>query len=654
VVLFDNGDIMYQFNQTCEGGAGSTTGLQNEAITSGETYACNSAGSISAGKSLIYYYSAPDDSPNPPTIVCPTPGGNGYTVGAGVAAAWTDITGTGTIVASGDDTSSGAVALGAPFPVYGTTRTSLNASSNGYITTDLFDGGPDLSNDCPLPAVPSTPFGTTGDRFYPLHDDLISTVRYQYFAVSPYPNPDGAMGASIFQWNATHFGGCGPETFQAVLYDNGDVAYMYNTTCEGGAGATVGVQSGDLADGTTVACNTPGSVTNGSVAFLRAPAPAFTAMAGTCEAFVPFGDPADIVAIDACGGNNVYFYNDYNFTQDASDLYPVGTTTVTFYAFDLTTGLNSTCTVDVTVTTPDAAVSAPWKEDPLAPPVAPPFNMDPFATMNCAGFTVNSGNGSATPFKDQGYFVYQELCGNSSITAKVSDFIGGGGYAGIQIRESLASGSKKVELKTQLLNFIQREIRQNTNFPANQQQFPAIGSDMWMRITRTDYGFGGPDYFVAEFSANGTNWTPIVQTFILMSDCALVGVFSEDTNINSTSTGVFESVSVTGAPAPFSAPDLDVADMVETQTSDFNSLTVFPNPATDQLNVTINQFAGQRVTLRVMNAVGQEVATRQIDAVDYMTETFDVTSWASGIYYLSVYSNNQAVETKKFIVKARP
>ena len=263
-VLFDNGDIMYQYNQTCEGGSGSTTGLQNESLTAASNHACNAAGSIVAGKALIYFYSAPDDAVAPPTIVCPTPGGNDYTVGGGVPFSWNDISGTGALVASGDDTSSGAVALGAPFPVYGNAFNALNAGSNGYLTTDLFDGGPDLSNDCPLPAVPSTPFGTTGNRIYPLHDDLITTIWYQYFPVSPVANPAGAMGASIFQWNGVHFGGCGPVEFQAVLFDNGDIAYVYNNVCENGSGSTAGIQNGDFTQGTTIFCDSFGAVASGT------------------------------------------------------------------------------------------------------------------------------------------------------------------------------------------------------------------------------------------------------------------------------------------------------------------------------------------------------------------------------------------------------
>ena len=43
------------------------------------------------------------------------------------------------------------------------------------------------------------------------------------------------------------------------------------------------------------------------------------------------------------------FINDYNGTADASDFYPVGTTTVTFTSVDQTTGNTVTCSFDVTV-----------------------------------------------------------------------------------------------------------------------------------------------------------------------------------------------------------------------------------------------------------------------------------------------------------------
>jgi hypothetical protein len=217
----------------------------------------------------------------------------GYTA-VGEAFDWVDIRNTGAMVSTGDDESSaspppegigGPVTLGAPFTLYGITYTELVVSTNGYITTDPTDTGPDLSNDCPLPAIPSTPAGTNGARIYPLHDDLDcdtsedpgKAVYYQYFAVSPRPHPSGTpMGVSVFQWHGSHFpGGATADTFsvQALLYDNGDMILQVGAgNPEQGDGSTTGLQNSAPPNiGLTIVCNTPGSVQDNSAILVVAP-----------------------------------------------------------------------------------------------------------------------------------------------------------------------------------------------------------------------------------------------------------------------------------------------------------------------------------------------------------------------------------------------
>ena len=105
--------------------------------------------------------------PNRPTGLSGTParatGGPdafGYTWDDSVPFVAADISGTGTAIFSGDDVA-GVVALGGNgFNIYGVDLTQVAMASNGYISTDPTDTGPDLSNDCPLPATPSTGGGS--------------------------------------------------------------------------------------------------------------------------------------------------------------------------------------------------------------------------------------------------------------------------------------------------------------------------------------------------------------------------------------------------------------------------------------------------------------------------------------------------------------
>lgn len=242
--------------------------------------------------------------PNPPIgVATGTPeatGGPdafGYTYSdqaeADVAFDWVDITGTGTPVVSGDD-SGASVTLGAPFTFYGVTYTEMVIATNGYLSTDPTDTGPDLSNDCPLPATPSTGGGA---RIYPLQDDLLTAQGYyQFFAECPRQNGRcaAADACSIFFWDGTtHYGGGGPWQMEVVLYHaSGDIVVQVGPgNPELGSGSTTGIQNDGATIGLTYACDTAGSVgDNAAIRFENGPVPSF------CIPPVPTLNPWGIAA----------------------------------------------------------------------------------------------------------------------------------------------------------------------------------------------------------------------------------------------------------------------------------------------------------------------------------------------------------------------
>ena len=192
---------------------------------------------------------------------------------AGPAYSFVDISGSGALVASGDDVW-GVVSFppGVSFNFYGTDYTSLTMAANGYISTYLSDTGGDISNDWPLPQVPSTGGGA---RIYPLHDDLVGACYFQYFPDCPRLHDSGAsMGAGVFQWhNMYHYpvsGGLGPFDFEAVLYDNGDVVFQYGPgNPEQGSGSTSGIQDETYTIGLGYAGNEAGSIIAGRAIWIR-------------------------------------------------------------------------------------------------------------------------------------------------------------------------------------------------------------------------------------------------------------------------------------------------------------------------------------------------------------------------------------------------
>ncbi|MBI9032501.1 choice-of-anchor D domain-containing protein, partial [bacterium] len=155
---------------------------------------------------------------------------------AGVTYDWIDISSTGTVVSEGDDTIE-AITLPFTFSFYGEEYTEVYVCSNGFLSFTSTSTAYTNAN-IPNSTVPNA-------LIAPFWDDLKPTgaewgnVYYKNFSTY-----------SIVQWeNVSHFNSSNPtnnETFQVILYNNGDIKYQYHTVALN-TSCTVGIenQAGD-------------------------------------------------------------------------------------------------------------------------------------------------------------------------------------------------------------------------------------------------------------------------------------------------------------------------------------------------------------------------------------------------------------------------
>lgn len=80
-----------------------------------------------------------------------------------------------------------------------------------------------------------------------------------------------------------------------------------------------------------------------------------------------------------------------------------------------------------------------------------------------------------------------------------------------------------------------------------------------------------------------------------------------------------------------------------------SSVNVFPNPATDVVNVTFGEIKGN-VVMALFSNDGKVVANKNANVVSGQNVAFDVNGVASGVYTLRVSAEN-GVYTKKVIIK---
>jgi len=263
----------------------------------------------------------------------------------------------------------------------------------------------------------------------------------------------------------------------------------------------------------------------------------------------------------------------------------------------------------------------------------------------CDGTIDVKATNYGSPTNDIQTYAWQQLCGNGFIKAKVENVINGG-WGGIMFRENNAGGSKKVALRTQLTSTVVRDLRANTNGVVQQQQFPRPNTPQWLRLTRTG------NVFVGETSVDGVSWDFTFNVTMVLPSCIEVGLFAQSINVNTATTAVFSNI----MGVPTSPPVIPLVDggnngNVEVQ----QVLSLFPNPATDEINVKMEAFYGKNVTISVQNQLGQVMLQRDIDEVQDATERIELTNLPSGIYTLTLRTAGQAPVSKQFMVgSARP
>ena len=76
-------------------------------------------------------------------------------------------------------------------------------------------------------------------------------------------------------------------------------------------------------------------------------------------------------------------------------------------------------------------------------------------------------------------------------------------------------------------------------------------------------------------------------------------------------------------------------------------LSIYPNPATNQLNINLNGINARESEVVVHNLMGTEVH-RFLPISD--GEIIDVSTWARGIYHCSLYGNQQLLQTERLIL----
>ncbi len=181
------------------------------------------------------------------------------------------------IASSSDDAGDAGIPIGFTFNFYGDDHATIGIASNGFLS---FAGDLGTFVNAPIPSG-STP----NDMIAPYWDDWNPGAGGDV-----YYRTDGPVGTRRFiaQWNAVlHFGGTGPATFEAILFETSNcIEFRYGTPLVPNS-PTIGVENQGGTDGEPGGFGPPAS--SGSC-FVVCPIPA----GDPCEGQCPEGFNVDI------------------------------------------------------------------------------------------------------------------------------------------------------------------------------------------------------------------------------------------------------------------------------------------------------------------------------------------------------------------------
>jgi len=161
-------------------------------------------------------------------------------------------------------------------------------------------------------------------------------------------------------------------------------------------------------------------------------------------------------------------------------------------------------------------------------------------------FTVYGSGADIGGTADAFHFVYQPLAGNGTIIARVKSQSATDAWAkaGVILRESLGSNAVFAMAELTPGNGVQWQVRALTGGGTTNVAGPAASAPYWLKLTRTGSNF------TAAASSDGTNYTQVGTTNLLMATNACAGLAACSHGTNALNTAVFDNVAVTPQIAP--------------------------------------------------------------------------------------------------------
>ncbi|MCB0548384.1 MAG: PKD domain-containing protein, partial [Phaeodactylibacter sp.] len=139
---------------------------------------------------------------------------------------------------------------------------------------------------------------------------------------------------------------------------------------------------------------------------------------------------------------------------------------------------------------------------------------------------------------DDYFLVFADMCGDGEIITQINAAPANGGWAGLEVREDMASSARKFGLRTQTSTIVQPFIRSTAGQAITLLSF-IKPPHQWLKVSRSG------DYFTAYTSSDGNFWFFVYAAVLPLPECVKAGVYTQSLYVGAPATALFNQVTIT-------------------------------------------------------------------------------------------------------------
>ncbi len=160
-------------------------------------------------------------------------------------------------------------------------------------------------------------------------------------------------------------------------------------------------------------------------------------------------------------------------------------------------------------------------------------------------------------------------------------------------------------------------------------------------VTNTDYK---NDYFEVEYSRDGINFE-LLEEVISISDSR------NYMNYQSRDEHAAEGINYYRVKQIYGDGGYRYSEVKEVSFDlNLKDFTVYPNPALDEINLSLGAYEGLSAEIMISNSLGQLMQSRSIDVLTDEVVRFGMPNYQPGVYTVRIKLDGKRQMTKMFVI----